>query len=418
MRKERLQLLLLILTLVSLTALVVIQVAWTVRMARMQENQFSHSVKMAISSSIDNISQNQFLCEGINNCLFSEDHGSCEMVMRNMAEWDSLESLIRKDLEYYGINLDFEFDITRSGNSEHNNSQNEVYLSRNLENMLERSGYHLSVRFPGRRDFIIAQMGNIFIVSIILLIIVTSSSIIIYSFYRRERELSANTIDLVNNMTHAFKTPLTNIALASSMLSKSKELSSNKSLSSYAGIIEAEHRKLKQRVDKLLNTSFYETDPISMYEPVDIIATAGEVIKSFEVRVKEMNGRLRLEREDRELFTLGNPDLFYLSLSNIIDNSLKYCTHNPDIKVKISSDDKIISIVISDKGPGVPEEDLEKLFDKYYRGNDTSDKTDGLGLGLYQVRNITERIKGTVKARLSPGGGLTIIIELPSMKND
>ncbi len=418
MRKERLRPLLLILTLMSLMALVGIQVAWTVRAARMQENQFNHSVRMAIDSAIDNISQNQFLCDGINDCLLREGHGSCAIIMENRTEWDSLESVIRNDLEYYGIDLDFEFDIAKADRPAISNVQNEVYLSRNLENMLERSGYQLSVRFPGRSDFIIAQMGNIFIVSIILLLIVTLSSIIIYRFYRRERELSSNAIDLFNSMTHAFKTPLTNIALAASMIKKSKEVSSNKSLSSYAGIIQAEHRKLKHRVDKLLNTSFYETDPSSLYEPIDIIAVVSEVMKSFEVQAEEMKGHISLHTVEKELFALGNPDLFYIALSNIIDNSLKYNTNVPDVKIKVSKSKNKINIVIRDNGPGVPVEDLKKIFNRYYQVYDKSDNLEGLGLGLYQVKNITERMKGKVHARISREGGLMIDIELPCINHE
>ncbi|MDT8402116.1 MAG: HAMP domain-containing sensor histidine kinase [Bacteroidales bacterium] len=418
MKKERFQLLLLILSLMSLMALVGIQVAWTVRAARMQENQFNHSVRMAINSATDNISENKFLCEGINNCLFREGHGSCAMIMENMAEWDSLESVIRKDLEYYGIDLDFEFDIAKAGDSSKNTGQNEVYLSRNLEHMLERSGYYLSIRFPGRRDFIIAQMGNVFIVSIILLLIVTLSSILIYRYYRRERQLSSNTIDLVNNMTHAFKTPLTNIALAASMIKKSKEVRSNKSLSSYAGIIQAEHRKLKQRVDKLLDTSFYETDPSSLYEPVNIIAVAREVMKSFEVQAEEMNGQIKLETKEKELFILGNQDLLYIALSNIIDNSLKYNTNSPDININISKSENKIIIVIKDNGPGVPEEVLDKIFNRYYRLDSEQNNSEGLGLGLYQVKNIAERMKGKVQASSADEGGLIIIIELPCIDHE
>ncbi len=261
MKRKKLQLYILILSLLSLAALVAIQVEWTVRTARMQEAQFNRSVRMAIDNTIDKLKGNPFICDQINSCLSHNGHASCAVLMANLAEWDSLKSVIARDLNNLGIDLDFEFDIIRNNGQVMEDSKNEVYLSRNMEDMLERSGYHLSVRFPGRRDFILSQMGNIFIVSIILLAIVSLSSVLIYRFYRRERDLSSNIVDLVNNMTHAFKTPLTNISLANSMIRKSQEIESNKNLLAYSGIIDDEHRKLKQRVDRLMNTSFSETDP-------------------------------------------------------------------------------------------------------------------------------------------------------------
>lgn len=414
--KNRIQLVVLILSLASLFALVGIQVAWTIRAAKMQENQFNHSVMMAINRTVDNLALNRMLCEQINNCLMQDNPGSCAMMMQNLDEWDNIKALIQEDLNYYGIDLDFEFDIIRADEQEVQSPGKEIYLSKNLEDLLEKSGYKLSIRFPGRRDFILAQMGSIFVISIILLVIVTLSSLLIYRFYKREREFSGNIIDFVNSMTHAFKTPLTNISLANSMIAREGTIRENEKLQTYTGVIKAEHKKLKQRIERLMKTSFSETDQPSFHELIDLKALISEVAGSFSVQVNELGGSLRVSGPDTAAYVYGNPDLFYIALANIVDNSIKYSAEKPAVDIAIKSNRERIIITVDDKGKGVPKEHLDDIFERYFRypAAESAD-TEGFGLGLYQVRNIISKMGGSVNAILPDSGGLRIIIDLPAV---
>lgn len=410
---------LMILTLLSLIALVMIQVSWIIRSARMQETQFNHSVTMAMNRAIDNLARDRILCDRISNCLISENPGSCAMVMKNLEEWDNLKEVIEDDLNYYGIDLDFEFDIIKTDHMDLNGGspQKEIYLSESLEELLESTGYKLSIHFPGRRDFILAQMGTVFIVSIILLVIVTLSSIFIYRFYRREKEVSANIVDFVNSMAHAFKTPLTNISLANSMIAKSTEVSADNKLSSYTSIIKSEHRKLKERVGRLLNTTFSETDPPSLYEPIDVKSVTTDIAETFNVQVTERGGTIELETKGSAIYLLGNPDLFYIALSNILDNSIKYCEGAPAIRISVKKENNRVIIIVKDNGRGVPKENLEDIFDRYFRVPPGGrNEIEGFGLGLYQAKNIITRMEGIVRATLPQDGGLLITIDLPALR--
>ncbi|TFH36285.1 MAG: HAMP domain-containing histidine kinase, partial [Bacteroidia bacterium] len=324
------------------------------------------------------------------------------------------KSVIEEDLNYYGINLDFEFDIIKTGYLQEASVGRGFYLSGSLEELLERSGYKLSIRFPGRRDFIVAQMGSIFVVSIILLVIVTLSSLLIYRFYRRERDLSGNIVDFVNGMTHAFKTPLTNISLANSMIAKSDITIKDKKIISYTGIIKAEHRKLKERVDALLKTTFTETDQPSGHELIDLSVVTRDIADSFSVQLNNSGGSITLKEHDTGIYLYGNPDLFYIALSNIIDNSLKYSRETAEIIIDTGKKAGRVFIGIDDNGSGVPQEYLADIFEKYFRvADDEKVNPEGFGLGLYQVKKIITLMGGSVSAKNSPAGGLSINIELP-----
>ena len=111
MNKSRIQLSILIMAFVALVALTAIQFSWILKAARMQEAQFSHSVEMAMNRIVENLSRNEAFCSEVNNCLRQGGHESCMLVMRTREEWENMKSLIRQDLNFYGIGLDFEFDI-------------------------------------------------------------------------------------------------------------------------------------------------------------------------------------------------------------------------------------------------------------------------------------------------------------------
>ena len=111
MKRSKFQLTLLILTLASLVALVGIQITWIIKAAKMQETQFNHSVTMAMNRIIENLARDRAICKEISNCLSEGNSGSCYLLMKNREEWANIKSVVKNDLNYYGIDLGFEFDI-------------------------------------------------------------------------------------------------------------------------------------------------------------------------------------------------------------------------------------------------------------------------------------------------------------------
>lgn len=379
----------------------------------MQEAQFNHSVTMAMNRIVENLAHEKEICQEVSNCLRAGNAGSCYFLMKNREEWKNIKSVIENDLKYYGINLDFEFDII-DVNHESTDLARGIYLSGNLEEILEQSGLNLSIRFPEKRDFLMAQIGNIFVFSIILLILVTLSFVLIYRYYRKGNQLTENIIDFVNNMTHEFKTPLTNIALANSMLSKNESVEGNEKLSFYTNVIKSEHNKLKEKVEKLLKTSFTDTEMPSFSELIDASAVIDNLIETFEVQISQKEGSVTVNRSGDRFEIIGNLDLFHIVMGNLIDNSIKYSENSPEINVSLRSAGNILTIDIEDNGPGIPGNYLNMIFDKYFRvpAGNTHD-IEGFGIGLYQVRNIVEKMGGKIRASNLKGKGLRISVELP-----
>ncbi|MBE0677733.1 MAG: HAMP domain-containing histidine kinase [Bacteroidales bacterium] len=414
MKNSRIQLTVLILALGALLALTGIQFSWIIKSARMQEAQFNHSVEMAMNRIVENLSQNEAICSEVNNCLRHGRHESCLIVMKTREEWADIKSVIKNDLNYYGIDLDFEFDIIDANNENVTVQSRNTYLSESLEEMLEKSGYKLSLKFPEKRDFIIAQIGDMFIFSLFLLVLVTLSFIMIYNLYRKEKLVSQGILDFVNNVTHEFKTPLTNISLANSMMSKSVKVENDEKLSYYSKIIRTEQVKLNEKVERLLKTSFTDIGKPQPPEEIDVASVAEDVVETFRVQVEQKGGSIEVKRSGSRFKVSGNIDLFHIALGNLIDNAIKYSDKLPEIQISLTSSDNRLSVEINDNGPGIPREYRDKVFDKYFRvpsGN--IHNIDGFGLGLYQVKGITSKMRGNIKIINKKEGGLRVVIELP-----
>jgi two-component system phosphate regulon sensor histidine kinase PhoR len=414
MKKSKLQLTVLIVTLACLVSLVGIQINWILKAAKMQEAQFSHSVNMAMSRIIENLAEDKAMCKEVTNCMREGNAGSCYFMMKNREEWANIGSIIKKDLKYYGITLDFEFDIIDSKLDQNTESIKSVYFSDDMADALEQTGYELRIKFPEKRDFIIAQIGYIFIISIVLLALVTLSFIMIFGFFKKERRLTENIVDFVNNMTHEFKTPLTNIALANSMISKSETVEQNKKLSFYSHIIKTEHDKLKQRVEELLKTSFSETGAPPLNEVIDVSQAIENVIETYSVQINEKGGKITFNKEGRDFNIKGNIDLFHIVLGNIVDNSIKYCKSSPEIDIYLTAKNKKVEVEISDNGIGIAKNQQTQIFGKYYRitSGDVHDNN-GFGLGLYHVKNIVTKMRGSIKVYGSKGKGSKFSLEFP-----
>ncbi|HPC99465.1 MAG TPA: HAMP domain-containing sensor histidine kinase [Bacteroidales bacterium] len=419
MKKSRTQLVLLLVTVSSLFLLGVMQIAWIFKTARMQEAQFNHTVDMAMNRIIESLSMQQQLCSEVSKCLMACDSGSCCMAMKNMEEWAGIKDVIENDLKYYGIDLDFEFDIVDLNKATSIKPTKATYMSETLEKILEQSGYRLLIRFPEKRDFLLAQIGYIFVLSIFLLLIIFLSIIMIYRLYKREKKFSEGVVDFINTMAHELKTPLTNISLAVNMISKNNKITGDEKLFSYLNILSTERSNLKEKIDRLLSSSFTENGNANYSSVFNAAGLTGETVKNFIFRAHEKGGDIIVTSEGSDFTIKGDPGQFQIMLGNILDNSLKYCTGKPEINILLKSEDGKLILEVADNGPGIPQEYHTKVFEKYFRlPAGEIQKAEGFGLGLYQSRQIARQMKGNITLSAGRVTGLKITITLPIHKND
>lgn len=414
MKNRKLQITFITLTFISLIALVGIQVSWIIKAANMQERQFNHSVKLALKNIVEEISDDEVICKEVSSCVDNFGNGSCIKNMFGNKEWLKVDSIIKSNLDYYQIEIDYEFDIVDTRKDTDFKRCKKTYFSNNLENVLLQNAIELKIRFPRKSEFIAAQIGSMFISSIILIILISISFLIILKYYKREKMLYKSTRDFINNITHEFKTPITNISLANSMISKSKTVINDEKLSQYSNIIKLEHQKLKNRVEGLLDIARIENGNANTCESVNICNLIENTVKSYQVQLQNLKGKIKYEKQSGYCTANVDKEQFQSAISNLIDNALKYCDRKPEIIIRTYNKGDYIFIEISDNGIGIKQEHIRQIFEKYFRVP-TGDihNVKGFGIGLSTVKAIVEAASGKIEVDSSLGKGTKFIIKLP-----
>jgi two-component system, OmpR family, phosphate regulon sensor histidine kinase PhoR len=413
-KKNKLQIFLIVATFISLLALVAIQISWIVNAANIQEKQFNHSVKMAMSKIVEQLSDDESICSEVASCMGKAGTASCYTSMYNQIEWSKLDSIVKTALAYYNLNTGYEFDIVDTKKDADFKSCKKTYFSEQLESVFLQNGVELKIKFPQKSEFIAAQIGIMFISSIALIILISISFLLILKYYRREKMLYRNTRDFINNITHEFKTPITNIALANSMISKSEKVAKDEKLSQYAQIIKSEQKKLKNRVEGLLDIARIENgSPLECYT-TDVCNLIKCTVDSYQVQLQELNGNIEYHKQSDKCNVNTDSEQFQVVISNLIDNAIKYCDKAPEIKITTYHKNDIVIIEIEDNGIGIQQEYLNQIFEKYFRVP-TGDlhNVKGFGIGLSTVKAIIESVKGKIDVKSKVGKGTRFTIQLP-----
>jgi len=218
---------------------------------------------------------------------------------------------------------------------------------------------------------------------------------------------------LLNSISHDLRTPLVSIKGAISAL-KDNEAGR---LSSHARreLLETaydEAERLNRFVGNLLDMSRIEAGAIRLkVEPCDLQELVGCALAAMEPRLGDREVRVELPAG----LTLVPLDMVLMTqvLVNLLDNANKYAPPQSPIEIGVSTDDTWLRITVSDRGPGAPEPELARLFDKFYRIA-VPERVGGTGLGLSICKGFVEAHGGSISAKNRDAGGLTVEIRLPT----
>jgi signal transduction histidine kinase len=109
----------------------------------------------------------------------------------------------------------------------------------------------------------------------------------------------------------------------------------------------------------------------------------------------------------------GDPELLCAMVSNLLRNAIHYSPPETAVEVEVSLSGPDAVITVRDRGPGIPPEDLERVFERFYRAPRPGDTFMGTGLGLAIARAVARLHRGEISARDRPGGGSEFVIRLP-----
>ena len=396
-------------TFAVLLLLVAIQILWIIKAATLEEQNFNHKVGRALRGVKDE------LCKRASDCNHMRDYlcGRICPAFVQERKIEEVDSIIRSNLEINAIELDYKFLIGDSATLQNPEVTNHKCYVQSLNGFIQKDGIRLTMRFPDRNQFLIAQLKGWFFISIVFIIFVAISFFISMRMFYRERAQLVHTTDFINNMVHEFQTPLANMRLAAGLIRKKNELPAGQKINEYLDVIVGENQKMEHNVNRILQLSTLGR-PIASQTKVNIHQLIAQILDQFSFRTNNSHVKVETHLDATAFELTGTEDHFLLMLSNIIDNSLKYTREQPQLSITTSSAENRLIIAISDNGIGIDKSELPYIFDKYYRVP-TGDvhNVKGFGLGLAYVKKIVDLYKGSIEVESTPGTGTTFIIKFP-----
>ena len=211
--------------------------------------------------------------------------------------------------------------------------------------------------------------------------------------------------------SHELRTPLSTLVLRLGLLERHAISGDLPQVRASVDRAKDQTERMRRLVDRLLDVSQLASGRLEMeLAPRDL----GEVVKEVVERFSEDASNARCELRLKIIEGVNLPlDRFRLdeAIGNVISNAIKYGAGKP-IEVELRTDDSKATLVVQDRGIGIPVEDLSRIFGRFERTT-ISRNYGGLGLGLYIANQVIEQHDGSIRAESRSGGGARIVIDLP-----
>lgn len=262
---------------------------------------------------------------------------------------------------------------------------------RQLQKAVERFGRgDLSVRVGSRRHDELGQLARTF-----------------DRMAGRIETLLAAERRLLLDISHELRSPLARLGVAVELARSGDDLETN------LNRIEKESERLNSLVSQLLQVTRAEGDPGQLHrEPVRVDELVQQLVDDSTIEAAAHGCELKYDRRQPAIVE-GDPELLRRAVENVIRNAIRYAPRDTSVNVSLARNNGKVVVDVRDRGPGVPEEALPRIFDAFYRVEpDRARTTGGIGLGLSIARRAIELHKGAIRAR-NAQPGLEVEMELP-----
>ncbi|HEV7662273.1 MAG TPA: ATP-binding protein [Chloroflexota bacterium] len=238
--------------------------------------------------------------------------------------------------------------------------------------------------------------------------------------FARERSLEASRRELITAVSHDLRTPLATTramveALADGVVTDKEDVQR------YLGLVLGETRHLSRLIDDLFELSQIDSGALRLRRlPIDVGELVSETVAAYRAPAAEHDITLGETLNTGATTRIeADPERLQRVLRNLLDNALRHTPPGGTIHVTAATRAEDVRVTVSDSGPGVGSDELERIFDRFYRGepsrrrNDQAATVSGAGLGLAIARGLIQAHKGQIWAEKSPLGGISVQITLP-----
>jgi len=228
-----------------------------------------------------------------------------------------------------------------------------------------------------------------------------------------EKRVEAIKRDFVANVSHELRTPLASIkGYAETLLDGA--LDDKKTLKNFLTIIDRHANRMTALIEDLLTLSMLESHQMPMsFEPLDIKGLINSIIQGFEKQAKDKGIKLITDIGKEIPKIPADKDRLEQVIVNLVDNAIKY-TNNGTVKIFVRKSDNMLQIDVEDTGIGIPEKDIPRIFERFYRvDKGRSRELGGTGLGLAIVKHIIQGHNGKIWVKSELGKGSVFSFSLP-----
>lgn len=230
---------------------------------------------------------------------------------------------------------------------------------------------------------------------------------------KRMRTLDKSRQEFVSNVSHELKTPLTSMKVLADSLIMQQEVPNELYQEFMMDIAQEIDRENKIINDLLTLVKLDKTDGELNIESVDINALLELLMKRLRPIARQQNIEVILE-SNRPVQANVDEVKMTLALSNLVENAIKYNKQNGWVRVVLDADYQYFTVMVEDSGMGIPEESLERIYERFYRVDKShSREIGGTGLGLAITRNIILMHRGTIQVSSVEAEGTTFVVKVP-----
>jgi signal transduction histidine kinase len=235
--------------------------------------------------------------------------------------------------------------------------------------------------------------------------------------FERQRALEAGRRELISAVSHDLRTPLATTramveALADGVVTERADVSR------YLSLILRETQHLSRLIDDLFELSQIDSGSLQLRcAPIDLAQLVADTVAAYHAPARERDIHLASTANGPAPLS-ADPERLQRVLRNLLDNALRHTPPGGRIAISTSSARSEVLVTVSDSGPGVPTEDLERIFQSFYRAERSrrreEGKSSGAGLGLAIARGLVQAHRGRIWAEPSELGGIAVRVELPT----
>lgn len=391
-----------ILSIIALSVLIVVQFYWANNLIQLQQKQFNHKVKIALTDVGYQLRLIHHESIKTLNPVKQLNTNAFVVEIQDIVNPITIDSLLQIEFGKHQINLPYKIAIYDCFTdsvlfSQSGSAKKEVTAAINYGIDWDVNTYNFGVIFNSSE--LHKKNNQLWMVALGVVLLIMFILIYVVWIMIQQKQLNEVKNDFINNMTHELKTPIATISLSAQVINQESIIQQPDRLKKYAAIIQDENNRLKNQVDRVLQIAYYEKDQLILNKTEVLLEELlQQSLTPFKELIQDLNGMYQLAIDPIYLFVDAHH--FTHIFSNLIDNAIKYRNPKLPLCIEISAKNTgdQLEIIFKDNGIGIPKAQQAHVFKKFYRvptGNLHNVK--GFGIGLSYVKLMVEMHQGKIE---------------------